>query len=140
MLNEDVIYKKTPQQLTALLYEAASDHLATAKAAIENKEFASANRSLSTCTAIFRKLSTGIDYQGGVIAEQLAALYSYLIDCSVEANLYKNREQVVLMISIVNDIREAWQEAILKTPVPAEPLGRQRQQSYEAHVRTEPYK
>ena len=121
MITNDALHKKTPQEITALLYEALLDNLDDGKSAIETNNFMIANEKLQKATDILQRLGGGLNYEAGIISDQLDAIYNYAADQIVEANYEKDPEKVDLAIKAMTPIVEAWQSA-LKTNQDKQPL------------------
>ncbi|AOM82701.1 flagellar export chaperone FliS [Salisediminibacterium beveridgei] len=131
MITNDALHKKTPQELTTLLYEALLDNLEEGKSAIETKDFMIANEKLQKATDILHRLGGGLNYEAGIISDQLDALYNYAADLVVTANYEKNSEKLRLAIEAITPIVEAWQTA-LKTNQDKQPrMMKQKANAYE---------
>ena len=59
-LTEELIYKKTPQEITALLYEACIVTLEEAIEAIKKKDYFTSNKKLVKANDILYRLDAGI--------------------------------------------------------------------------------
>ncbi|WP_078576969.1 flagellar export chaperone FliS [Salipaludibacillus agaradhaerens] len=112
MISNEALHKKTPQELTALLYEASLDHLESAKEAIESGEYLTANTKLQKAADIFYRLGAGLNYEAGIIADQLDAMYNYLSDKVVTANYEKNTVIIDEVIEHVEILYRAWTDAM----------------------------
>ncbi|NGP44933.1 flagellar protein FliS [Bacillaceae bacterium SIJ1] len=134
-MNEDVLHQKSPQELVGLLLEAALIHLEEGRLSIEAKQLQKANEALYKSTQVFRKLQEGIQPNAGIIADQLAELYRYLEDLTLQANVKKSIASIQLAETIVKEISSSWQNALHSNP-PSQSLGRTVQQSYDRHVMT----
>ncbi|WP_157049849.1 flagellar export chaperone FliS [Thalassobacillus sp. C254] len=89
-LTEEFIHRKSSQEITSLLYEAAIHNINEAIAAIQMKDYMEANRNLQKTNDILYRLGAGLNYEAGIISDQLDALYNYLAEQVIEANL-KNK-------------------------------------------------
>ncbi len=114
IFTNEALHKKTPQELTALLYEACITNLEKSINSIENKEFLDANIYLQKSIDIVHRLGAGINYEAGIVADQLDALYNYMANKIFEANYEKNIEKVNEVIQIITELMTAWHEAMKK--------------------------
>lgn len=131
MITNEALHKKTPQEITALLYEACFDNLEKAITEINNKQFVDANRYLQKASDIVERLGAGINYEAGIIADQLDSLYNYMADKLIEANYTKNVELIKEVKNILKEIMTAWNEAMKKN-VDAQPkVLKQKANAYE---------
>lgn len=117
-----MLHKKSPQELTLLLYEACTNNLEQSISAIKIKDYASANEKLQKAYDIIYRLDAGINYEsGGIISDQLDTLYEYVAEKIYEANLKKSIPMIEEALTIVNRIAAAWNEAMIasKTTIPS---------------------
>ncbi|KIQ94725.1 Flagellar protein fliS [Anoxybacillus thermarum] len=115
-LTEEAVYKKTPQQLTALLYEGLIDSLEEAIENTKKSNYIHANKRLQKANDILRRLGVGLNYDAGIIAHQLDALYNYMAERLIEANMKKDVAMMQEVLTIAKDIANAWNEALKKQP------------------------
>ncbi|RLQ00888.1 flagellar export chaperone FliS [Geobacillus stearothermophilus] len=111
-LTEEWIYQKNSQQLTALLYEGLLECLEEAIAALEQKDYWKANKQLQKGNDILRRLGVGLRYDAGIIAHQLDALYNYMAERLIEANMKKDVKIVQEVLQLTATITTAWNEAL----------------------------
>ncbi|KAF0996475.1 flagellar export chaperone FliS [Geobacillus sp. TFV-3] len=111
-LTEEWIYQKNSQQLTALLYEGLIECLEEAITAIEQKDHWRANKQLQKGNDILHRLGVGLRYDAGIIAHQLDALYNYMADRLIEANMKKDAKIVREVLQLAATIATAWNEAL----------------------------
>lgn len=116
IITEDALFKKTPQEITALLYEACLTNLEESIDDINNKDYVIANKKLQKANDILHRLGAGLNYEAGIIADQLDALYNYMADKVVEANYNKDTEIIEEVIKALEPIALAWNEALKKKP------------------------
>jgi flagellar secretion chaperone FliS len=114
-LTEEAVYQKTPQQLTALLYESLIDSIESAIGYTEQKEYAEANKQLQKANDILHRLGVGLKYDAGIIAHQLDALYNYMAEQLIEANIKKDVTIMQTVLKIATEISSAWNEAMKKS-------------------------
>ena len=113
-LTEEIIYKKSAQEITALLYEACLMSLEEAIEHIHSKDFDIANRKLQKANDILTRLGVGLNYNAGIIAEQLDMLYNYMAGRLIQANLKKDPAIIKEVIAILESLTQAWNEALKK--------------------------
>lgn len=112
VLTEETIHKKTPQELTRILYLVILERLNLATSAIKELKYDQVNTHLQKCNDLLYRLGAGINYEAGIIADQLEALYNYLADKVIEANIKKDIKVIEELISIITELSEAWDQAI----------------------------
>lgn len=71
-----------------------------------------ANDKLKKVNDILERLGVGINYEAGIIAEQLDVLYNYMADLVIKANVKKDIEPLKEVLTILEDISGAWQTAM----------------------------
>lgn len=131
MITKEALHKKTPQEITALLYEACFDNLEKAIVEINKKEFVDANIYLQKASDIVERLGAGLNYEAGIIADQLDSLYNYMADKIIEANYTKNPDLIKEVMNILSEIMTAWNEAMKKN-IDAQPkILKQKANAYE---------
>lgn len=111
-LTEETLYKKSPQELTRILYYVILERLQLAKEAIQERRFDQANHHLQKCNDLLYRLGVGLNYDAGIIADQLEAIYQYLADTTIQANVKKDVLLIENMIAIVRDLADAWEQAL----------------------------
>nr|WP_062199902.1 flagellar export chaperone FliS [Massilibacterium senegalense] len=113
LITEEALYQKTPQEITALLYEAMLDHLENAIRKIETKDYVEVNESLKKCNDILKRLGAGLNYDAGIIADQLESVYMYVDNLLFDANVKKDAEKVKEAHKLISMISEAWHQAMI---------------------------
>ncbi|MCI2253009.1 flagellar protein FliS [Domibacillus sp. PGB-M46] len=111
MITKEMIYQKTPQQITALLYEAGLTQFDQAIAFLEEKQYAEANKAMQKINDITERLGAGLNYEAGIIADQLDHVYNFIADTVIQANMYKDAERLQQARQLFETIAEAWNEA-----------------------------
>lgn len=112
VLTEQDIHGKTPQELTSLLYESCIEKLERAAVSIRKKQYLQANRLLQNCNDILYRLGAGINYEAGIISDQLEALYNYMAETLIQANLRKDVSLVEEVLRLLRIIDDAWKTAM----------------------------
>ncbi|SFA51915.1 flagellar protein FliS [Anoxybacillus pushchinoensis] len=134
-LTEEVVYKKTPQQLTALLYEGLMESVEEAIASTKKGDYAHANRRLQKANDILQRLGIGLNYDAGIIAHQLDALYNYMAERLIDANMKKDVAMMEEVLTIAKEIATAWNEALKKQPTTN--VAAKKAAAYEQFIMTE---
>ncbi|MFV2046274.1 flagellar export chaperone FliS [Metabacillus sp. YM-086] len=111
-LTKEIIYQKSSQEITSLLYEALIDTTQNAIQDIEANRLIDANEKLKKVNDILERLGVGLNYEAGIMADQLDALYNYMADLVIKANVKKDIEPLKEVLAILEDISEAWQTAM----------------------------
>lgn len=136
VLTEEIVYKKNSQQLTALLYEGFIESLEAAITLIEQKNYIDANKRLQKANDILRRLGVGLKYDAGIIAHQLDALYNYMAERLIEANVKKDISIIKEVLQLMTTISSAWNEALKKESQPTQQSFMQKAAAYEKFVTT----
>lgn len=135
-ITKEVIYQKSSQEITSLLYESLLDELNNSIEDIEAKNYLYANKRLQKVNDILHRLGAGLNYEAGIIAEQLDALYNYMADSVIEANRVKDETIVQEVLSIAEKIVDAWNTAMKSKPAPRPSLIQKRVSAYEQNIMT----
>ncbi len=110
------IQTATPGQLILMLYEGAIKFCKFAKKGIEDKDVMVANKYLIKVQDIITELSLSLDMKaGGDIAKNLYSLYDYMNRRLVEANIKKDIEIIEEVQKMIEELKDAWAEAVKKT-------------------------
>lgn len=137
IITEDALFKKSPQEITALLYEALLTNLEEAIEDINSKDYVIANRKLQKANDILHRLGGGLNYEAGIIADQLDTLYNYAADKVVEANYKKDTKIIEEVIKTLEPVITSWNETMKKKPTMTPPVNRQKTMAYEQSVLTD---
>ncbi len=111
----------TPLQLVIMLYDGALRFLKQAQRAIQQDDLYHKNENLTKAQRIVAELLSCLDMEkGGEIAKNLFALYSYVYDQMVQANLNDDLEAIERSVKVLSDLRSSWvqldEQAKAKTP------------------------
>ncbi|KGA95885.1 flagellar biosynthesis protein FliS [Alkalihalobacillus alcalophilus ATCC 27647 = CGMCC 1.3604] len=112
LLTEEWLYQKSSQEITSLLYEACLNQLEESIESIELKDFIKANEHLQKASDILVRLGAGLNYEAGILSDQLEQLYQYMVERLLVANLQKDGQIVEEIIVILNQLMTAWNEAM----------------------------
>lgn len=107
-LKQDVA-NADPHKLTLMLLQGALDRIAYAKGAMERKEFDVKADFISKASAIIMHLRDTLDIDvGGEVAENMFALYNYMIERLSDAHINNNLNILDEVSSLLTPIRDAW--------------------------------
>ncbi|MBC8066661.1 MAG: flagellar export chaperone FliS [Chlorobia bacterium] len=115
----------SPLQLVILLYDGALRFMEAGKYGIEHQDLEIQNKNLQKAQKIVMELMSCLDMeQGGEIATNLLALYTYVLNELVEANIGDKPEPIDRCIKILCDLRQSWVEVeqISRQPIHEVPL------------------
>jgi len=95
--------------LIVMLYDALKKNVIMGKRAIAKADVQDAHIHLMKAQEIVAALINSLDmnYQ---IAEELLAIYEFILRTLEDANIHKDAEQLAAIIGIVDSLREAWKE------------------------------
>jgi len=100
----------SPYQLVAMLFQKLLDNIATAKGAINQKDFAKKGSEISNAIAIIGVLEGSLDFkEGGDVSENLASLYKFCSEQLFEASTNNNIEKLEEVIQILLPIKSGWE-------------------------------
>jgi len=112
-------YKRTSIQtadrrkLVVMLYEGAIKNLRQARAFMEAGQLNEQGVKINKTLEIIKFLDNALDHaQGGEIASRLAALYAYMRDTLILANVEKKLERIDEVINLLNTVLEGWRGII----------------------------
>ncbi|WP_296044890.1 flagellar export chaperone FliS [uncultured Alteromonas sp.] len=98
-----------PHKLTLMLMQGALDRIAYAKGAMERREYEQKSQYISRVTAILLNLRDTLDIEtGGETAENLFALYDYMIERLNEAHVKNDLKMLDEVTNLLTPIRDAW--------------------------------
>ena len=101
-----------PHQLIALLFDGAQAAIAIAKGAMEQKQIGEKGKAISKAIDIIDNgLKSSLDFdKGGEIAESLDALYNYMSERLLFANLKNDSAALDEVSRLLGEIQSAWTE------------------------------
>lgn len=98
-----------PHKLTLLLMQGALDRIAYAKGAMERKDFAGKAENISRAVSIIIHLRDTLDLDvGGETAENMFALYDYMVERLNHAHFKNDLQMLDEVSSLLTPIRDAW--------------------------------
>ncbi|MDX1732801.1 MAG: flagellar export chaperone FliS [Halioglobus sp.] len=96
-------------QLIAMLLAGAADRVASARGAIQRGEVAARGELISKAISIIDNLRASLDHErGGEVAGNLAALYDYMEQGLVEANLSGDPARLEEIGALLGEIKAGW--------------------------------
>jgi flagellar protein FliS len=99
----------SPHKLIEMLYAGLLGRLAAARGGIARGEAGAKARALSSALEIVQHLKMNLDQaQGGAIARNLDALYSYMTARILHANLKNDVTAIDEMSDLVRRLKSAW--------------------------------
>lgn len=110
---QNQVQQATPEQILVMLYDGAIRNTAQAVEALAHDDRVRKAEAISKAIHIVTTLSDTLDHQiGGDIAENLDALYNYMIRELTNGNLQNDPAPLVTVEGLLRDLRGAWTEAI----------------------------
>ncbi len=107
------ILNASPEQILIMLYDGAIRFTRQAMIAIDELDYKTMSEKISRVMAIVSEFSMTLDMEvGGAIAEELDALYAYVIRELAQANLKKSKDSLQVVENILLDLREGFVGAI----------------------------
>lgn len=98
-----------PHQLISMLLTGAADRVAAARGALLREEVGRKGELISGAIAIIDSLRASLDHEkGGEIAENLRALYDYMEQGLVEANLGADVTRLEEISALLAEVKAGW--------------------------------
>ena len=100
-----------PHKLILMLFEGALLQISTAAIALENKDVPGKGMAISKAIEIILNgLKVSLDYEaGGELAQRLGALYDYMTQRLLYANLHNSRPAMDEVTQLLTDLKSAWE-------------------------------
>lgn len=99
----------SPLQLVVMLYDGALRFMEAGKHCMRQRDLNGQNTNLQKAQRILMELMSGLDMnQGGEIAGNLMALYTFVLNNLVEANLKDEVAPIEAGIKVMSELRESW--------------------------------
>ena len=101
-----------PHRLILMLFEGALKAIGNAKSEMQHKEIAAKGKSISHAIRI---IGEGLDASlnktaGGALAQDLSALYAYMISRLFDANLKNDTVTLDEVTRMLSELKEAWSD------------------------------
>lgn len=110
---QNQVNQATPEQILIMLYDGAIRNTVQAIQALANADRVRKAESISKAIHIVTTLSDTLDHQiGGEIAENLDALYNFIIRELTNGNLKNDPAPLRTVEDLLRDLRQTWSEAI----------------------------
>jgi flagellar protein FliS len=107
------VLSASPEQILLMLYDGAIRFTRQAIFGLEEENFVLFHHGIKKSIAIITEFSNSLDHGvGGEIAENLDALYNFMIKELTLANLHKNLENLRVVDRLLVDLRATWGEAV----------------------------
>ena len=104
-----------PKRLVLMCYEGAIDNLKIGKQKYVENEYEAKGKALSKAKEIINELLCSLDFEkGGAIAENLDALYNYMIRRIISADLNRDLNAIDEIIGMLSELKSAWEETFYK--------------------------
>jgi flagellar protein FliS len=101
----------SPEKLVVLLYEGAMQQARRARALHDAGKMGERGAAISRALAIVAELQQSLDLEaGGEIARNLRALYFFVTDRLLEANVTNRCEALDEALQVLGTLHEAWAE------------------------------
>lgn len=101
------------EQILIMLYDGAIRFTRQAREAMDSGDDKTKMEKISRAMAIVTEFSNTLDREvGGEIADNLDALYQFMIRELTSANLQNDPEKLEVVIGLLTDLRETWMQAI----------------------------
>lgn len=101
----------SPARLVTMLFDRLVRDLMLAEAALQVRDVPTTHNELVHAQAIVAELRASLDLEAWDGARGLAALYDWLFNELVDANVTKDAAKVVACREVVEPLRDAWHEA-----------------------------
>lgn len=101
----------SPKKLVIMLYEGAVKFLKLAKLSMSDGNIEKTHQSIVKAQNILTELMSTLNFEeGGDIAKNLMALYEYMYQKTIRANVEKNPEHLDEVITFLEDLRDTWNQ------------------------------
>ncbi len=98
----------TPGQLVVMLYDGFLRFAAQGQAALASGEIEEAGKKLTRAQDIVTELRVTLDMTQGIIAENLASIYTYVSERLTAARLNRDPDEIDHAVRCMSDLRIAW--------------------------------
>lgn len=110
---QNQIMSASPEKILLMLYDGAIRFTRQAMVGIEEENLSLFHQGIKKSMAIITEFSNSLDHTiGGEIAEDLDALYNFMIRELTKANLHKDIEKLRVVEGLLVDLRATWGEAV----------------------------
>ena len=110
----------TPGQLVVILYDHVLKNLAKAEQSLARDQIDARSDALQACRTVLTELLVTLDRErGGNVANNLGALYSFLLGELTTLGLHPDAAKLRRITGIVRELRNAFAEIAVSAPRPA---------------------
>ncbi|GAB4175495.1 MAG: flagellar export chaperone FliS [Geothermobacteraceae bacterium] len=110
---QNQVNQATPEQILIMLYDAAIRNTVRAIEGLANQDIVAKAEGISKAMHIITTFSDTLDHQvGGEVAENLDALYNYMVRELSTANLNNDPAPLKNVETMLRELRATWTEAI----------------------------
>lgn len=108
---QNQVLTASPKRLVSLLLEGSLKNLKIAELSLEKEDFSRANEVLLKHQDILAELQRTLDIeQGGAIAQDLDALYTFLMNEAIQANVQKDVTKIKNSQKLIQELLETWNQ------------------------------
>jgi flagellar protein FliS len=106
---ESQVFSATPHKRVSFLYEAAIRHARLAKIAAEKKQIEPRALNTGKLMDIVSSLRASLDHgKGGELAQQLDALYDFILRHALEASKTSSPEKYDVIVELLSTLKDGW--------------------------------
>jgi|GEM_PF-633801 len=103
-----------PGRLVLMCYEGAIDNLKIADKKLAQRDYDGKSKSLAKARDFIEELLFALNFErGGAIARNLDSLYNYMLRRIIHADLRKDSDAIREITSMLSELKEAWETALL---------------------------
>jgi flagellar protein FliS len=114
------VQSRSPLELVVMLYDGALRFLTEARTAMELQDMARKRQGMSRALAILSELQSTLNMeQGGEMAVQLDALYTYVNGRMLDASMKNDPAAIDECLKLLGTLRSAWAEIAARENAPA---------------------
>jgi len=114
------VQSRSPLELVVTLYDGAVRFMTEARTAMEQNDLGRKRSAMSRALAIISELQSTLNLeQGGEIATQLDALYTYINGRMLDASMKNDVAAVDECVRLLSTLRSGWAEIAARGAAPA---------------------
>jgi flagellar protein FliS len=98
------------KKLLLMLYDGAIRFLKLGSIAIDNRNYQEANKKLIRTQDILMELMNTLNFDAGEIAYSLYQIYDFMYVRIIDANIHKDKELLVDVIRMLQELRDTWDQ------------------------------
>jgi flagellar protein FliS len=109
----------SPVQLVVMLYDGALRFMEQGRYAMQNGDLVAQNHNLQKAQRIVLELMATLNMdQGGEVAQNLMALYTFVLEQLIDANVKDSTVPIEHAMKTMSGLRESWAELERQSRVP----------------------